>query len=102
VVSSVSCTAVVVDDGRVDVDAASLPCAPLEAAGVQPEIVVHQGAPTAAVEGEIDRRRPDLAVLGTRGLTGLRRFHLGSTASAIARSAHCSVLVACAEPRDGG
>ena len=63
---------------------------------------MHKGAPTAAIAGEIDRRRPDLAVLGTRGLTGMRRFHLGSTASAIARSATCSVLVACAEHGDDG
>jgi nucleotide-binding universal stress UspA family protein len=34
-------------------------------------------------------------VLGTRGLTGLRHLELGSTASAVAHEAMCSVLVAC-------
>jgi nucleotide-binding universal stress UspA family protein len=96
-----TCTVVVVDDGRVHVErAVEAARAALAPSGVDPEVVVHQGAPTAAIAGEIDRRRPELAALGTRGLTGLRRFHLGSTASAIARSAPCSVLVACAETDD--
>ncbi len=46
---------------------------------------------------------PDLVVLGTRGLTGLRRLRLGSTASAVAHHAPCSVLLARAdEDRDHG
>jgi nucleotide-binding universal stress UspA family protein len=49
----------------------------------------------------VERRSPDLVALGTRGLTGMRRLHHGSTAGAIARAAPCSVLLACAEP-DGG
>jgi nucleotide-binding universal stress UspA family protein len=101
-VADTTCTVVVVDDGRVDVDATvDSARAALRAAGVEAEVVVDHGPPTAALMGEIDRRRPDLAVLGTRGLTGLRRFHLGSTASAVARSAPCSVLVACADSAEG-
>jgi nucleotide-binding universal stress UspA family protein len=42
---------------------------------------------------------PDLVVLGTRGLTGLRRLRLGSTASAVAHHAPCTVLLA-REPVD--
>jgi nucleotide-binding universal stress UspA family protein len=87
------CTAVVVDDNRVDVAAATAAIsAAFAAVGIEPEVVVRTGQPTAAIAGEIDRRRPDLAV---------RRFSLGSTASAIARSATCSVLVACAESDSG-
>lgn len=37
--------------------------------------------------------RAQLVVLGTRGLTGLRRIVLGSTANAVARTVPCSVLV---------
>jgi nucleotide-binding universal stress UspA family protein len=96
--TTASCVVVVVDDGRVHVDAAvDAARTALQPCGHEPEVVVHRGAPTAALLGEIDRRQPELAVLGTRGLTGLRRVHLGSTASAIARSAACSVLVACAD-----
>jgi nucleotide-binding universal stress UspA family protein len=96
-ISTTTCTLVVVDDGRVRVDRTiEKATAALTAAGITPELVRAQGAPTGVISGEIDRRKPDLVALGTRGLTGLRRFHLGSTASAIARSAQSSLLVACA------
>jgi nucleotide-binding universal stress UspA family protein len=36
---------------------------------------------------------PDLVAMGTRGLGGMRRMLLGSTASALVRHAPCSVLV---------
>lgn len=42
----------------------------------------------------LDSLQPDLVVLGTRGLTGLRRLRLGSTARAVAHHAPCSVLLA--------
>jgi nucleotide-binding universal stress UspA family protein len=39
------------------------------------------------------RTRADLVVLGSRGLTGLRKFLLGSVSQTVARHAPCSVLV---------
>jgi nucleotide-binding universal stress UspA family protein len=97
-----TCALVVVDDGRVDVAKATADAeAILGKAGVQVESVQLRGSPTSAVAGEIERRDPDLVVLGTRGHTGMRRVHLGSTAGAIVRSAHCSVLVACADEASG-
>jgi nucleotide-binding universal stress UspA family protein len=88
----------VVEDGRVDAATAIAEAkAILDEAGVTVEVVTLEGSPTAAVAGEIDRRDPDLVVLGTRGHTGFKRLHLGSTAGAIVRSSHCSVLVACAD-----
>jgi nucleotide-binding universal stress UspA family protein len=96
--ASTAVTLVVVDDHRVDAQVAVRKAKDaLAVAGIEPEVVLHEGAPTGAIAGEIDRRRPELVVLGTRGLTGFDRFHLGSTAASIARSAPCSVLVACAE-----
>lgn len=86
----------VVDDGRVNVDrAADAAQRPLRAAGVEPEVLTRKGSPTSTIADEIERRDPQLVVLGTRGLSGLRR--LGSTAGSIARSARCSVLVSCVE-----
>ena len=41
----------------------------------------------------IDALSPDLVVMGPRGLGGLRRAVLGSTASAVLRHAECSVLI---------
>jgi nucleotide-binding universal stress UspA family protein len=37
---------------------------------------------------------PDLVVMGTRGMTGLRKVLVGSVASAITHHAECSVLLA--------
>lgn len=44
---------------------------------------------------QLDELRPQLVLLGTRGLTGWRRMTLGSTAGAVARATTCSVLLAC-------
>ncbi|MEZ5116579.1 MAG: universal stress protein [Candidatus Nanopelagicales bacterium] len=41
----------------------------------------------------MDQVRPDVVALGTRGLLGFRRLRLGSTASAVARHASCTVLL---------
>lgn len=49
---------------------------------------------------EMDSLAPDLVVLGTRGLTGLRRLRLGSTAGAVAHYAPCSVLLTRADQAD--
>ncbi|MFN0089703.1 MAG: universal stress protein [Acidimicrobiales bacterium] len=85
---------VVVDDGRSAVaDAAAAAQRRLPGA----ELLTRAGKPTAVIEGLLEERRPDLVALGTRGLTGIRRLRVGSTAAAVARAAPCSVLVACAE-----
>ncbi|RMH36009.1 MAG: universal stress protein [Nitrospirae bacterium] len=39
------------------------------------------------------RLRPDLIVMGSRGLTGLRRWLLGSVSDRVARHASCSVVI---------
>ena len=49
----------------------------------------------------IGQLAPDLVVLGTRGHTGLSRLRLGSTASAVAHHAPCSVLLARAADEPG-
>lgn len=89
-------TILAVDDHRIAVDAAiSGPRARLEVVGAVVDVTVLTGAPTEAIHDHLIDVRPDLVALGTRGLTGLRHLRLGSTASAIARTATCSVLVAC-------
>ncbi|MGD9701423.1 MAG: universal stress protein [Acidimicrobiia bacterium] len=66
-------------------------------AGVKVDITQHTGKPAAVILDHVDQYRPDLVVLGTRGLTGIERLHVGSTAGAVARTAPCSVLLACAD-----
>jgi nucleotide-binding universal stress UspA family protein len=57
-----------------------------------------RGDVRAQILREIAEGDVDLAVLGTAGVGALRRAMLGSTASAVAHHALCSVLVAC-EPK---
>lgn len=95
-VEQLQVTVLAVDDERVDVEAATQTAAQqLEAAGADVSIRVHSGIPTPEIKNAVDRLSPDLVALGTRGLTGLRHLQVGSTASAIARTATSSVLVAC-------
>ena len=56
---------------------------------------VESGDPTSMIMHQLNNNPVDLVVLGTRGLTGLRHLELGSTASAVAHAAECSVLLAC-------
>jgi nucleotide-binding universal stress UspA family protein len=84
-----------VDDGRTDADrAAAAAKDELAAAGTVVETSVLRGQPTEVLVHEIEHHVPDLVVLGTRGLTGLRRLRVGSTAGAIARALHINVLLA--------
>lgn len=91
-------TVVAVDDGRIDPDAAiEDACRQLAPSGATVEVHLEHGSPTTALHAYLEATAPDLVALGTRGLTGLRRLRMGSTASAVARTAACSVLVACAD-----
>jgi nucleotide-binding universal stress UspA family protein len=68
----------------------------------QPEAIREQGDGriAATVLDHAYAMRAQLIVVGTRGVTGLRRVLLGSTANAIARTAPCSVLVVPDRPDD--
>ena len=97
-VDQLAVTVMAVDDRRIDVDAAvDRARRRLAGAGCTLDVRVETGAPTATIDAHLVEAAPDLVALGTRGLTGLRHLRLGSTASAVARTAACSVLVACDE-----
>ncbi len=72
----------------------------LEPAVKSIKFCVDVGKPTTIILRYLDEMRADLVVMGTRGLTGLRRLRLGSTASAVAHIAECSILVSCAPDED--
>ena len=40
-----------------------------------------------------DRHKTDLIVIGTKGLSGIKKMLLGSTASGVVTYAHCPVMV---------
>jgi nucleotide-binding universal stress UspA family protein len=92
--------ALAVDDGRAPAGGPALDevVAALSAAGVAATVLRASGSATHAILGALEQHAVDLAVLGTKGLTGLRRLRLGSTAGAVARTAPCSTLLASDEP----
>ena len=59
---------------------------------------IRREPPALAIVHLLEARRFDLAVLGSHGRTGFRRFFLGSVAEAVVRRAPCSVLIARGQP----
>ena len=61
--------------------------------GIQYELIVKSGDVWDVLAQLIAERGIDLAVVGTRGRTGVRKFLLGSVAENIFRQAPCPVLI---------
>jgi nucleotide-binding universal stress UspA family protein len=51
------------------------------------------GNPRAVILSTLEKRKADLAILGSKGLTGSVRFQLGSVSEWVAAYSSCSVLV---------
>ena len=66
----------------------------LRAAGFEAQETIVDGHPADAITTHAAAGRRDLIVLGTRGLSGLRRRAIGSVSGKVARYAETSVLVA--------
>ncbi|HLU53388.1 MAG TPA: universal stress protein [Acidimicrobiia bacterium] len=87
-------TVLAVEDGRADAQkGASQGVDALDGEVDEVEVVIEEGKATPTILDHLERTRPQLVVLGTKGLTGWKRLRLGSTASAVVRSAPCSSLV---------
>ena len=67
--------------------------AELESQGI--EVVTHarEGDPTRVILDVAEEQNGDLIVVGARGLTGFRRFLLGSVSSKLAHHAQCSLMI---------
>ncbi len=63
------------------------------AAGVKVDVYPRQGDPADAVLDVAEEREADLVVVGNKGMTGAKRFLLGSVPSKISHHAPCSVLI---------
>jgi nucleotide-binding universal stress UspA family protein len=61
--------------------------------GIAVDQVFADGAPAEEILRAAERHRADLIVMGSKGLTGLDRYLLGSVSRKVARHATCSVLV---------
>jgi nucleotide-binding universal stress UspA family protein len=79
---------------REDVDAALGAAAKLaEEHGVQAEVFARQGDPADAILDVAEETGSDLIVVGNRGMTGAKRFLLGSVPNKVSHHAPCSVLI---------
>jgi nucleotide-binding universal stress UspA family protein len=65
----------------------------IEAAGVPVATYARQGDPADAILDVAEERRADLVVVGNKGLTGAKRFLLGSVPNKVSHHAPCSVLI---------
>jgi nucleotide-binding universal stress UspA family protein len=81
---------------REDVDATLEEAAEtVRGAGVQVAIYARQGDPADAILDVAEETGADLVVVGNKGMTGARRFLLGSVPNRVSHHAPCSVLIIC-------
>jgi nucleotide-binding universal stress UspA family protein len=79
---------------REDVDATLESAAEqLRAAGVPVETYARQGDPADAILDVAEERNADLIIVGNKGMTGAKRFLLGSVPNKVSHHAPCSVLI---------
>jgi nucleotide-binding universal stress UspA family protein len=65
----------------------------LEEAGVNYELRTEIGHPAESIINVATEGRYNLIVIGSRGLSGIRSFFLGSVSDRVAHLAHCPVLI---------
>jgi nucleotide-binding universal stress UspA family protein len=79
---------------REDIDATLADAADVaRAAGVEARTYARQGDPADAILDVAEERGADLIVVGNKGMTGARRFLLGSVPNRVSHHAPCSVLI---------
>jgi nucleotide-binding universal stress UspA family protein len=79
---------------REDVDATLNDAAEkLRGAGVEVNTFARQGDPADAILDVAEERNAGLIIVGNKGMTGAKRFLLGSVPNKISHHAPCSVLI---------
>jgi nucleotide-binding universal stress UspA family protein len=68
--------------------------AQLAAAGIEPELIEAVGHPAESIVKAAEDEGYDAVVLGSRGLSGIRRALMGSVSSYVATHAPCDVYIA--------
>jgi nucleotide-binding universal stress UspA family protein len=62
-------------------------------AGVEVAVFARQGDPADAILDVAEEREADLVIVGNKGMTGAKRFLLGSVPNKVSHHAPCSVLI---------
>jgi nucleotide-binding universal stress UspA family protein len=70
----------------------------VEAAGVAVRTYAREGDPADAILDVAEEQGADLIVVGNKGMTGAKRFLLGSVPNKVSHHAPCSVLIIRTEP----
>ena len=79
---------------REDVDATLQEAAEkAKEAGVDVETFARQGDPADAILDVAEEQKADLIIVGNKGMTGAKRFLLGSVPDKVSHHAPCSVLI---------
>src|SRR4051794_7634852 len=79
---------------REDVDATLRDAADrIQEAGVDVEIYARQGDPADAILDVAEEKNADLIVVGNKGMSGAKRFLLGSVPNKVSHHAPCSVMI---------
>jgi nucleotide-binding universal stress UspA family protein len=79
---------------REDVDATLKQAAEeIQEAGVQVQTYAREGDPADAILDVAEERNAGLIVVGNKGMTGAKRFLLGSVPNKVSHHAPCSVLI---------
>jgi nucleotide-binding universal stress UspA family protein len=61
--------------------------------GVEVETHVREGQPAEVIIDVANQEQADLIVIGSRGLTGIKRYLLGSVSTKVSEHAPCSVMI---------
>ena len=65
----------------------------IQADGVQAETFARQGDPADAILDVAEEQNADLIVVGNKGMSGAKRFLLGSVPNKVSHHAPCSVMI---------
>jgi nucleotide-binding universal stress UspA family protein len=81
-------------NAREDVDATLRAASEdIEGEGVEVETFAREGDPADAILDVAEEQKADLVVVGNKGMTGARRFLLGSVPNKVSHHAPCSVMI---------
>jgi nucleotide-binding universal stress UspA family protein len=79
---------------REDVDATLRDAAEqIVESGVEADVFARQGDPADAILDVAEEQNADLIIVGNKGMTGAKRFLLGSVPNKVSHHAPCSVLI---------